>query len=140
MASGINEYLAYLKEGIERPGEFTPHPHYCPDADALYFYARDVPSYAKRLNPFVTLFLASEDETLVGVKLKSVRRIVSRLERLNKNMNLVVIDHKIKLGILLALALVAPAEDPSLESYEDDLVDSYEDVEVDSDELIGAGA
>lgn len=139
MASGLNDYLNFLKEGIEQPGEFKPRPYYCQEADALFFYARDVQSYAKRLNPFVTLFLACDDDSLVGVKLKSVKRILSCLEQLAVKLNVFVVDHKIKLGILLKLALVAPADDPSLEPYEDALVKKYEDVEVDS-ELFGAAA
>jgi hypothetical protein len=137
MASGLNEYLDFLREGLQEPGEFNPQPYYNVEADALFFFARDTPSYAKRLNPFITLFLASEDDTLVGVKLKSIKRIIGALRHLDDDLKVFVIDHKIKLGILLALAKVPPPEHPELEPYKHDL-DRFQDVEIEEQELVPA--
>jgi hypothetical protein len=138
-SAGMNDYFRFLDEGLdESAGEFRPEPFYSPGADVLFFYARDVPSYAKRLSSFITLILATDDDSLVGVKVKSVKRICERLSGLNKRIaNVLVIDHKIKLGILLELALVQPADDPELEPYEQQL-GQFGDVEIDQDELVGA--
>ncbi len=139
-SSGLGGFLTILNHGLNVEGEFIAKPYYSADADAIFFYARDAQSYAKRLNSLVTLFLSCEDDTLVGVKLKSLKRIIAGLKRIGEQhpeFKLTVADRKIKLGILIALALVAPAESPELAAYEDQL-DEFEDVEIEQPELVVA--
>lgn len=129
----IAKFYKFLDEGLAREGEFISRPFYNHDADVLFFYARDVPSYAKRFSSSITIILSSEDDSLVGIKLKSVKRLLATLKRLD----VCVIDTKIKLGILLAVARAAPPEVPDLEPKLDEL-DEYQDIEISKEELCAA--
>lgn len=137
MESGLTEYFDFLKEGLAQTGPFVAKPFYRPESDTLYFYGRDVPSYARRLNPLLTVFLANDDESLVGFKIEDVQRIVARMERLG--MDKFVIDERrsgIQLTILLELALIAPPIDGQLEIERlDDALHQFDDVIVDRREL-----
>ncbi|MGH7192913.1 MAG: hypothetical protein ACREJM_05170 [Candidatus Saccharimonadales bacterium] len=112
----MTEYFGFLKEGLAQTGPFVPKPFYTPESDTLYFYGSDVPSFARRLNPLLTVFLANDDESLVGFKIKGVQRILARMERLG--MDKFVIDGRgegIRLTIFLEFALVAPPDDGEAE-------------------------
>lgn len=137
MESGVSEYFDFLKEGLAQTGPFVAKPFYRPESDTLYFYGRDVPSYARRLNPLLTVFLANDDESLVGFKIEDVQRIVAQMERLG--MEKFVIDERpngIQLRILLELALIAPPGDdqPEMERIAE-AVRQFDDVIVDRREL-----
>lgn len=122
-------YYQFLKT----TGEFTARPYYEPDSDSLIFYARDEQSYAKRINNLLTLYLASDDDSLVGCEIKSVKRML----RIGGDFGLLVHDEKIKLGCFLAFALVAPPDDPNLEQYEQ-AVRQFENIELDRAALLAA--
>ena len=130
MATGLDRYHDFLKKNLENLPPFSPRPYYEPEGDSLIFYARDEQSYAKRLNSLLTLFLATKDNTLVGCEVKGVQRLL----RIAGEFGVIVRDQKIRLGILLAFALAEPAEDPSLESFEEEFQE-YRDVEIDSRDL-----
>jgi len=134
--SGVTQYFDYLKEGLASEGAFTPKPYYDGAGDTLFFYARDAQSYAKRLNPLLTLFLATDDNRLVGFKIKGVQRILRRMERLG--MEKFVLEHHrpegIRLTFFVEFALVAPPDDPALESFEGEMR-QFGDVVVHSREL-----
>lgn len=137
MESGLTDYFDFLKEGLTQTGPFLAKPFYRPESDTLYFYGRDVQSFARRLNPLLTVFLANDDESLVGFKIEDVQRIVARMQRLG--MDKFVIDERrggIQLTIFLELALIAPPDDgqPELEGLED-AIRQYDDVIVDTREL-----
>lgn len=137
MESGLSEYFDFLKEGLSQTGPFVAKPFYRPESDALYFYGRDVPSYARRLNALLTVFLANDDDSLVGFKIEDVQRIVMRMERLG--MDKFVIDERhsgIQLTIFLELALIAPPGDsqPELERIEE-AIRQFDNVIVDRREL-----
>ena len=124
---------------VAQPGEFSPRPYYDAESDALFFFARDVQSYAKRLNSTLTLYLSVEDDTLVGCKVKSVQHILKHMKRLKQNYGVAVLDRKMKLGILLEFALVAPPVDPAILTYEEDMR-KFGDVEIDERELEPIGS
>jgi hypothetical protein len=137
MESGVSEYFDFLKEGLAQTGPFVAKPFYRPESDTLYFYGRDVPSYARRLNPLLTVFLANDDESLVGFKIEDVQRIVAQMERLG--MEKFLIDGRrngIQLTIFLDLALIAPPADgqPELARIEE-AVRQFDNVIVDRREL-----
>jgi hypothetical protein len=94
-----------------------------------------VPSYARRLNSLLTVFLANDDDSVNGFKIKGVQRILTRMERLGKE-KFVRHDHRegIRLTIFLEFALVAPPDEPELAGFED-AVRQYDDVIVDKREL-----
>jgi len=128
MDSGLNEYLGFLREGIVAPGEFRAEPFYKADADALFFYARDVQSYAKRLNSTLTLFLSTDGDEVVGFRIKGVTRILKTMHSLG--IDKVVINEKgIRLSMFVKLAQIAPPDDPEMERFEDAL-NQYEDIMV----------
>lgn len=134
---GLTEYFDFLKGGLAHAGPFAPKPFYRPESDTLYFYGRDVPSFARRLNPLLTVFLTNDDESLVGFKIKGVQRILAAMQRLG--MEKFAIDERhqgIRLAIFLQLALIAPPEDaqPELERLEEALR-QYDDVIVNTREL-----
>lgn len=108
-------------------------PYYSPEGDTLFFYARDVPTYAKRLNQTLTVILDAEDDSLAGFKIKGIRRIVERMHRMG--MDRFTMNHRgIGLRFLIELALVAPPDDPAMAAYEDALC-QFQDHVVDADEL-----
>jgi hypothetical protein len=131
MATGMNEFQNHIRNLLDKPGDFRPEPYYDAEADTLFFYARDVQSFAKRLNPILTLFLSAEDESLVGCKLKGVQRILECLKRLDLKIH----DDEIDLTILLNLALVTPPEDPDLQERLEQNLRDYQGVKLPRREL-----
>lgn len=136
MATNVDGFYKYLEGRINAPGEFNARPFYSREGDTLFFYERDVQSYAKRLNPLLTLFLASADDSLIGFKIKGVQRLITRMDRLGIE-KLIMHDDSIKLKVIIELALTPPSDDPSLDRYEDEL-GKYEDVEIERSELRAA--
>ena len=137
MAPGLSEFFDFLNEGLAQTGPFVRKPFYRAESDTLYFYGRDVPSFARRLNPLLSVFLASDDESLVGFKIEGVQRILARMQRLG--MEKFAIDERhqgIRLTIFLELALIAPPDDgqPELERLED-AFRQFDDVVVETREL-----
>lgn len=135
MEAGLTDYFAFLKEGLAQSGPLVPKPFYRPESDTLYFYGHDVPSYARRLNPLLTVFLANDDDSLIGFKIKGVQRILARMERLGRDKFVMHDQHEgIRLTIFLEFALVPPPDEPELVGFED-AVRQYDDVIVDTREL-----
>jgi hypothetical protein len=135
MESGLTEFFDFLKDGLAETGPFVAKPFYRPESDTLFFYGRDLPSYARRLNPMLTVFLATDDDSLVGFKIKGVQRILMRMDRLG--MDKFVIDHRrdgILLTIFLEFALIAPPDEPEFEGFEA-AVRQYDDVVVNTRDL-----
>ncbi|MEX0641703.1 MAG: hypothetical protein WD468_03330 [Pirellulales bacterium] len=134
MANSVEGFQNSVREAISLAPPFEAAPYYDPDIDALFFYARSVRSYAKRLNATITVFLSMDDDSLVGVKIKGVKRILRRVESLQDTMKMVLIDSSIKLGIFVQFALATPPDDPALDEYERQL-EQYKDVPVRTTEL-----
>jgi hypothetical protein len=59
--------------------EFTPGYFYEPKTDSLQFYLQDTPSYGNRLNELFTIFVADEDDSLVGFEIKGVSSLIDRV-------------------------------------------------------------
>lgn len=121
MANGLNEFMNDIR--TTNLGTFTPAPFFETDSDSLIFYARNERSHRKRLNSVLTLFLSTDDDSLVGCEVKGVTRILRQVKLLKASgFGVLVQDHKIKLAVFLAFALAPAPEDPALEErYEDDL-------------------
>jgi len=129
MAAGLNEYLDDLRQGCS--DRFSPSPYYERESDSVVFYARDEQSYAKRLNDQLTIFVSTHDDSLVGCEVKGVTRML----KIAGDYGVVVLDKKIKLGILLAFAIALQPEDPAAEQYDEELKNSFRDVEFDREQL-----
>jgi hypothetical protein len=133
MATGLNDYLHDLQQA--ELGQFKPAPYYEPDCDSIIFYARNEPSYAKRLNSLLTVFLSNVDDRLVGCEVKGIRNML----RLCKAFNVMVQDRQVPLGMFLAFALVEETKEPDLRArYQDALREVSRDVQLDIDSLVSA--
>lgn len=87
--------------------EFKPCAFYGREEDALVFYFRNDPDYAKRVNKWLTLYLAMDSNELVGCRVKGVRRVLEDIG----NFGIDIGHKKVKLRILfLALLGAVPAE------------------------------
>jgi hypothetical protein len=75
-ADGLEHLANDLNVALEgaRSKEFRAEPYYDRDTDSLVFYERDVRSYAKRINKYLTIYLSCADDTVVGFKIKGVQR------------------------------------------------------------------
>ena len=60
-------------------GDFEPFAYHSSEADAINAHFEDVQDYSKRLNVYVTLFLAEDDDRIVGCRIKNVADIVENL-------------------------------------------------------------
>ena len=58
---------------------FTPIPFWEPETDSLIFYFKNEPSYSRRLNPLMTVFLSARDDRMVGCEVKGIKRILDRI-------------------------------------------------------------
>lgn len=89
-------------------GEFRPCAYYGGEEDALVFYFRNEPDYAKRLNRRVTIYLSMETDELVGCQIKEVRSVLEDIGAFD-----VKIEHgKIKLSVVLLPFLGTVLDDP----------------------------
>lgn len=80
MATGLDGLAGYLKNA--QLGEFKPEPFYESKTDCLIYYHRNTPSYSRRINKYLTVFLADEDDTLVGIEIKGFSIIMKAVEGL----------------------------------------------------------
>ena len=102
----------YLKG--KRPAGFTPHPHYSPEGDSLTFYIRNEDAYARRVDDFLTVYLSTATDDLVGCQVKGVRRIFKR-----SSFGIAIEQRRVGLGQVF-LAYMAFAEAPEArERYEE---------------------
>ena len=75
MADQSADLIRYIDEHpLTAP--FSPVAYYEPEEDALTFYFRSDPDYAKRIDDLLTVYLSLENDQLVGCRLKGIRRIV----------------------------------------------------------------
>jgi hypothetical protein len=64
------------------PHRFESKPFYSSDGDCIQWYFEDVDSYAERIDCWLTVRKAFDDERLVGFKLKNVRALMQAFEAL----------------------------------------------------------
>lgn len=100
MADQSAELIAHIM-AHPTTGAFQPCAYYGAEEDALMFYFRNAPDYAKRIDSMVTIYLSLDDNELVGCQIKGVGRVLRKLGELD-----LAIEHgRIKLDIVL-LALM----------------------------------
>lgn len=105
---GLREFADHLKNVT--PGEFRAEPFYEPTTDALIYYFQNKPSYSKRINKFLTLFLSDAEDALVGIEVTGLKIIAKAIEDLGP---VPVKDdgHEVDLSVLVRCSLVPPAEE-----------------------------
>ena len=107
MADQSSELIAHVR--CNPPvGEFRPYAYYGPEEDALMFYFRNAPEFARRINERVTIYLAMDDNELVGCQIKGVGRVLRELGELD-----ITIRHgTIKLHLVLLAIMDCMLERP----------------------------
>lgn len=75
--NGLGDHLKSIE-----PRQFKKQPYYEPETDSLICYFRDMPSYGKRVNNHLTVFLAQSDDSLVGIELAGLTLILRAVEGL----------------------------------------------------------
>ena len=74
MATGLDDLASHLK--ATELAEFAPTPYYEPETDSLILYFRDESSYSKRVTEYLTVFLDNSDNSLVGIEVTGVSRML----------------------------------------------------------------
>ena len=92
----LTDYIAGKK-----PKAFKPVPHYVPEGDSLFFYFKDVESYAERVDELLTVFRSVESKELVGCQIKSIRCVLKKLGSFGVHIE----DGKIHLALLFLACL-----------------------------------
>ena len=116
MVTGLEGFANHLK-GLA-PGVFKPEPYYEAKTDALIFYKRDVPSWSKRINKYLTVFLSDEDDTLVGIEIKGLSIIENAVEnlgavRVSGSVEVKAEDGEaVDLSVFVRCSLVPEADEP----------------------------
>jgi len=96
MADQTSELIAYILE--HPPAEtFQPCAYYGYEEDALMFYFRNDPDYARRINSRVTVYLSMDDNELVGCQIKGVGRVLREIG----SFDITITHGKIKLQFVL---------------------------------------
>ena len=66
MATGLANFL------MQDSPAFNPKPYYEKHTDSLLFYFEDKRSFGRRINQYLTVFLAIDDHALVGFEIKRI--------------------------------------------------------------------
>ncbi len=102
MATSLTEYLKGKK-----PRAFKARPIYSPDGDFITIYLSDEDSYAERVDELLTVYLSVETNSLVGCKIKGVRRLLKTLG----DFGVIVHDKSLSVNLLIiAGALFSPLQ------------------------------
>lgn len=64
------------------PAKFESKPFYSHTNDAAYFYHENTDHYAERIDCWLTVYKAFEDDRLIGFKIKNLRVLLSRFDAL----------------------------------------------------------
>jgi len=67
----------YFKEHEQLGLEWKPNAFYNPDGDMIEWYNEQDNYYAERVNEFITLYRADEDDRVVGGCIKNIAHIMN---------------------------------------------------------------
>jgi hypothetical protein len=139
MAAGGLNNLAELLSREPRP--FEPRPYYESLTDSLIYYFRNEKSYSKRITKYFTVFLSCEDDSLVGIEVKSLKTIMKAIADLGE---VDVVEPPIKaslqgqevaLRVIAHCALTPEPETPVSGAYYDELEAHTRGVRIRLDDL-----
>ena len=111
MASQADALMSYIDS---RPVavEFKPCAYYGEDEDAVIFYFRNEADYAKRVNKWLTLYLAMDTKELVGCQIKGVRHVLDNLGTFG-----IEVEHgRVKVSVVFFAFLGALPDDPEAQA------------------------
>ena len=108
------EFMANVRPA--QASQFKPCFYYGADEDALMFYFRSAPDYARRLNSRVTAYFSIDGDELVGCQIKGVRHVLNEIG----THDIEIRDNKTKLKLIFIAFLGTFADDPdSLKVYQE---------------------
>ena len=67
--------------------EWKPCAIHNPDGDLIEWYNEQVPYYGKRVNEIITLYLAEDDNRIIGGCIKNVKYIIGDKEKPSQRMD-----------------------------------------------------
>ncbi|MCH8822522.1 MAG: hypothetical protein IH984_03340 [Planctomycetes bacterium] len=102
-----------LKAMLKRKRNGKLEPIYVKDGDCVIFYSDERRCHADRVNDLVTIYLADDDESLVGCKIKDIGLTLQRYG----SFGVAVVKKDVLLGFLFSLVGVKP-EDHGSELFE----------------------
>lgn len=94
----VQDLMEYVK--ANRPGTFCAVPHYFGEGDFVTYYATDEPAFEERIDEVVTIYREMSSKTLIGCKIKGVRRLLEEFEA----WGVVICDGDVALGFLFYAA------------------------------------
>ncbi|NLE37229.1 MAG: hypothetical protein GX621_04310 [Pirellulaceae bacterium] len=113
MADETRALISYLNSRPVAP-VFSPCAYYGEDEDAVIFYFRNAPDYAKRINKWITLYLSMDTDELVGCRVKGVGRVLQDMDAFGVDVK----HNKVELrAVFLAFLGVASEDSDTRELY-----------------------
>ena len=105
------ELTEYLR--THKPTGFSRRPYYSADGESLTYYFSNEPSFAKRIDDFLTVYCSIADSRLVGCQIKGLPRALELLG----DFGLLIEDGRVKLGILFMACAAQSFEPDSMQYY-----------------------
>lgn len=141
MAIGLEEFAQLLLKAPTR--KFDPQPYYESTTDSLIFYFRQEPSYSKRITKYLTVFLASQGDHLVGFEVKSLQTILKAIENLGDvdladPVTVNFEDKEVSLHVIVRCALVPEHDEPVSGTQYEEIASKVRGVRVPLDRLCPA--
>jgi len=126
MADQSRELIEHIKSHPPTSA-FHPCARYGPEEDALMFYFRNDPDYAKRINSRVTVYLSMDDHEMVGCQIKGVKRVLDELGAVD-----ITIKHgRVKLQIVLLALMDSLVEREETRSFYREVLRKAKETDVD---------
>jgi hypothetical protein len=101
----------YLKS--HKPKRFVAKPYYSADGDSVTYFFKDNPSYAQRVDDFLTVYLSIEGDELVGCQVKGVARLLKLLGEFGVTIE----DKLVKLGMFFMAGMAETPIGHAKEQY-----------------------
>jgi hypothetical protein len=128
MEQNLTDYL----KGKKCKG-FRPVPHYHSGGDFVSFFFKPDRPFARKVDNFLTVYLAMDSKELVGCKIDGVKRIVRAAE----DYGLLAPGGVVRLGLLLFVGAMLATEEGQRARYEE-VRRVARDAELDPSELQSA--
>jgi hypothetical protein len=110
MAQDLDEYL---RENHSE--DFTPAPQYFATGDYVAYHFGAERSYAHRVDDLLTVYLSTENDELVGCKIKCVKHILDSAGEFGVLLD----DGSVRMGILFFYGAARATDDAKRRPYEE---------------------
>lgn len=112
----MDRFKKYISEN--KPPPFSPRPLYVAEADSVLFFIDDSDYFAQRVDELLTVFLRVEGESLVGLEVKGVKHLLSKLP----SFGVTVSSENVDIQLIFAAYLLNKRLDAENVHYFDDLM------------------